>query len=88
MPLWPIHLKPNKDELLSSWLTRIAMDHGIRTVTFCGHAFPAERHPIRGLDRTYDPLMMQILAEGTGVSVERAWETSLAFDEGYQSVTA
>jgi hypothetical protein len=32
--VWPVHLKPQEDELLSSWLTRLALAHG-QTAASC-----------------------------------------------------
>jgi transposase-like protein len=32
--LWPMHIKPEEDELLSSWLTRLALAHGFRPYSF------------------------------------------------------
>ena len=32
--LWPAHVKPQQDELLSSWLVRLAMAHGVKLHTF------------------------------------------------------
>ncbi len=32
--LWPVHLKPQEDELLSSWLTRLALAHGQTVASF------------------------------------------------------
>lgn len=33
--LWPVHLKPKEDELLSSWLVRLAAAHGSPPYNFC-----------------------------------------------------
>ena len=38
-PLWPIHYKPLPDELLSSWLVRLAHGHGLKVQTFCNLIF-------------------------------------------------
>lgn len=32
--LWPIHFKPYKNELLSSWLVRLAHAHGLKIQSF------------------------------------------------------
>lgn len=33
--LWPIHFKPQPDELLSSWVVRLAHAHALKIHTFC-----------------------------------------------------
>lgn len=83
MRLWPIHPKPHADELLSSWVTRIAMANRIGTSDFCKLSLPGERVTLKEIDRTHHPEMMQALATGTGVPIERVQETSLLSDEGY-----
>ena len=83
MPLWPIHPKPKKDELLSSWLTRIARAYNVTTDDFCKAALPQDRTHFRDIDRTYDAGIFHALAEGSDVPIERVMETSLAIDEGY-----
>lgn len=83
MHLWPIHPKPHADELLSSWVTRIAMANRLSTSDFCKLSLPGERITLKEIDRTYHPEMMQALATGTGVPIERVRETSLLSDEGY-----
>ncbi len=41
--LLPVHLKPLPDELLSSWLVRIAHGHGMKLQTFCAVIFGREK---------------------------------------------
>ena len=81
--LWPIRPKPKHDELLSSWICRIAAENQMQTSALCGAVFPGERFTFREIDRTFDVATMETLAQGTGVSVDRIWEASLLSDSGY-----
>ncbi len=55
--LWPVHLKPQEDELLSSWLARLALAHGQTVATFTSQVWP-RTHPgssrCRPLERSRD----------------------------------
>lgn len=83
MQLWPIHPKPHPDELLSSWVTRIAMANQMSPSDFCKLLLPGKRITLNEIDRAYHPKLIQALATGTGVPIERVLETSLLSDEGY-----
>ncbi len=37
--IWPVHLQPQKDELLSSWIIRLAYAHGFKVESFCTKVF-------------------------------------------------
>lgn len=41
--VWPVHLKPQVDELLSSWLTRLALAHGQTVASFTNLVWPGSR---------------------------------------------
>jgi hypothetical protein len=83
MQLWPIHPKPHPDELLSSWVTRIAMANQMSPSDFCKLLLPGKRITLNEIDRAYHPKLIQALATGTGVPIERVLETPLLSDEGY-----
>lgn len=83
MQLWPIHPKPHADELLSSWVTRIAMANRMSASDFYRLSLPGKRITFTEIDRNYHPEMMQVLAEGAGVPIEHVWDASLVSDEGY-----
>ena len=83
MNLWPIRPKPKQDELLSSWLCRIAEENQMQTSAFCSAVFLGERFTFREIDRTFDFEMMANLSLGTGISIDRIWEASLLSDSGY-----
>jgi hypothetical protein len=85
--LWPIHLKPKKDELLTSWLTRLSVGHGTNLSVFFSSAF--SRLTIlkgdawnRDLDKLAGPTLLQVLAERTATPPERVFATTLAAYEG------
>lgn len=81
--LWPIRYKPFHDELLSSWLMRIAHGHGLRAQTFCNLIF-GTRYQVwnRDVDRLAPAWLIDALAQGTGVSTQTALETTLHTYEG------
>ena len=37
---FPCHVQPQADELLSSWLTRLSLAHGLQPRTFCAILWP------------------------------------------------
>lgn len=80
--LWPIHLKPLDDELLSSWLMRLSRAYGLNPHTFCRMVWPDQSIWNRDLDHLASQLVIEILAQKTGVSIQRAWRTTLPAYEG------
>lgn len=80
--LWPIHLKPKDDELLSSWLVRLAMGHGLKLHTFSSIAWPDKAIWNRDIDKSADSEIVRVLSLKTGTSLERARVTTLAAYEG------
>jgi hypothetical protein len=83
MQLWPIHPKPYPDELLSSWLMRIAIRSGFSLRTLCRQLLESEHASPREIDRVYSDNLIQNLAEGTGQSQESILKSTLVDDEGY-----
>ena len=80
--LWPIHLKPKGDELLSSWLVRLAAAHGLRVQSFCHAVLPQRRLWWQDTDLINDQEMLQALTEGTNTPLDRALDTTLTTYEG------
>jgi hypothetical protein len=39
MEIWPVHLQPLNDELLSSWMIRLAHGNGYKAHDFYAHYF-------------------------------------------------
>ncbi|NHZ78949.1 hypothetical protein F2P44_06615 [Massilia sp. CCM 8695] len=81
--LWPIRYKPLPDELLSSWLVRLAHGHGLKVQTFCNAIF-GERLQIwnRDIDRIAPPWLLNELSLRTGTPYSVAADTTLRTYEG------
>jgi hypothetical protein len=80
--LWPAHLKPQEDELLSSWLLRIAVTHGIRLDLFCSAIWSGNLVRGRDVDRLSDEAVINLLAARTGLTPARVAETTVSAYEG------
>ena len=83
-PLWPIRYKPLPDELLSSWLVRLAHGHGLKVQTFCNLIF-GNRHQVwnRDIDRLGPDWLVNELSARTGTPLEIAYGTTLRAYEGW-----
>lgn len=82
-PLWPIRYKPLPDELLSSWLVRLARGHGLRVQTFCNLIFGNQLQVWnRDIDRLGPDWIVDVLSERTGTPLVVARETTLRSYEG------
>lgn len=76
--LWPAHPKPLPDELLSSWIVRIAHANGIKLQTFCDQVFGKERQLWnRDIDRLAPPWLLAALARHTGTPISSVRRTTL-----------
>jgi TniQ protein len=53
--LWPVHLKRHEDELLSSWLARLALAHGLRLKSLAWLVCPGGSVLARDIDLCKDP---------------------------------
>ncbi|MGH9962017.1 MAG: TniQ family protein, partial [Pyrinomonadaceae bacterium] len=71
--LWPVHLKPQEDELLSSWLARLALAHGQTVATFTYRVWPGRILVGRDVDLWNDPGMFETLSTKTGTSPTRVF---------------
>lgn len=82
--LWPAHIKPKPDELLSSWLVRLAMAHSLKLHTFCALVW-SRRKQIwnRDIDKCADKTILNLLVEKTATPPSRVAQTTLAAYEGY-----
>lgn len=77
--IWPAHPKPLPDELLSSWIVRVAQANGIKLQTLCWMLFGNERSPWnRDIDRSAPPWLLQALSEHTGTNYWDIFHTTLA----------
>lgn len=82
-PLWPVRYKPREDELLSSWLTRLAHGIGLKVQTLCNLEFGNRRQVWnRDIDRLAPPWLLERLCRRTGVSPEAVAATTLRAYEG------
>ena len=83
-PLWPIHYKPLSDELLSSWLVRLAHSHGLKVQTFCNLIF-GNRLQVwnRDIDRLAPEWLITELSDRTGATIKQVMETTL---QSYQGI--
>lgn len=76
--LWPIHLKPYEDELLSSWMVRLARAYGVEPVKFWNGVsadFTDLRWPI--LDYMAPERLLSFLSQVTATPPRRIVETTL-----------
>lgn len=76
--LWPAHPHPYRDELLSSWLVRVAHANGLKVQSFCRLTFGNERQVWnRDIDRLAPLWLIEAMATRTGTTIERVWQTTL-----------
>lgn len=85
-PLWPIHLKPRTNELLSSWMIRLAHAHGYKVERMCRVLFGRD-HALwsRDVDRFVPCGVLAKLCQITGTSPEQARLTTLESYGGFLS---
>jgi TniQ len=82
--LWPIRYKPLPDELLSSWLVRLAHGHGMKAQPFCNAIFgPGLQVWNRDIDRLAPEWLIQELCDRTGTTLQAASATTLRVYEGF-----
>lgn len=75
--LWPIHLKPQADELLSSWLMRLCQAYAVKPHVFYQHIWPHKQIFNRDIDRSFDQPMLDALAVHTATPQPRVFDTTL-----------
>lgn len=78
----PFHSPPLPDELLSSWLVRLARGNGQKLHTFCDVIL--EKKPIwnRDIDKSADNKVLKILSDSTGITYSCSKNTVLNKYEG------
>ena len=81
--LWPIHLRPKEDELLSSWMVRLAYAHDIKLRTF-GRLLAGEHGEVwyRDVDRLAPKWLIAKLAQNTGLTEQAVHQCTLRAYEG------
>lgn len=81
--LWPIHLKPLPDELLSSWIVRLSHAHGYKTQTMCSILFGRQSSIWnRDIDRLAPQDVAAVLTKITGATADQFEGTTLRGYEG------
>ena len=81
--LWPVHLKPYQNELLSSWLLRLAHGHGLKLHTFCAIVFGRDKNIWnRDIDKFAPDWLLEHLAAASGTSIKDALNTTLKSYDG------
>src|SRR5438270_5206411 len=75
--LLPVHLQPKADELLSSWLVRLAIAHDKKPDTFYSLISPQRPKFPLYIDETTDDHILCRIELATGVSTERVKSTTL-----------
>lgn len=85
-PLWPIHLKPRTNELLSSWIIRLAHAHGYK-VERASRVLFGRDHAIwsRDVDRLAPSGVLTKMCEITGTDPKLANLTTLESFGGFLS---
>ena len=84
--LLPVHFQPKEDELLSSWICRLALAHGADLASFKSIIMPAQTAKraavCHDIDRSTGSKLITTLAEKAGVPVDRVFASTLAAYEG------
>lgn len=78
----PVHVKPQPDELLSSWLTRLSLAHGTELREFCAHFWPTLRVWGKDIDWRPDGEVIAVLAQKTAISPPQVLATTVKAYEG------
>ncbi|MGO9601984.1 MAG: TniQ family protein [Candidatus Binataceae bacterium] len=82
--VWPVHPHPLPDELLSSWLVRLAHANGLKVHTFFARNFGRERQIwTRDIDKFAPDWLIDGLCAGTGLDRDRIVATTLRSFEGF-----
>jgi len=76
---------PQKDELLSSWLTRVAFTHGMTLNNFFSHFIRHEGHALTrtDIDFQYHPNLWNSIANKSKIDIKTIQSLSLKSEEGY-----
>lgn len=82
--VWPVHPRPLPDELLSSWMVRLAHSNGHKTQSF--YAFYLGRSAVlwnRDVDRALPPAVIGMLGEKAAISPASLEAMTLRAFNGY-----
>ena len=82
---FPIRITPQEDEIFSSWLTRLALAHGLPGNQLAKY-FTEKKGlfaTTRDVDRLFDQSLFERLSEKTGIAVEHILSATLSSYTGY-----
>lgn len=81
--LWPCHPKPFPDEILSSWIVRVAEANGVKLQRMCWDLFGNQKSPWnRDVDRSAPKWLIKIFSDHTGLSFWDVYRTTLTTYRG------
>jgi hypothetical protein len=82
---FPLKLRPQEDELLSSWLVRLALLHRTMPMTFTNLYLPETKNKFwsADIDLQGDPAMLAALSRKSGVPAESLQAMTLRSYEGF-----
>jgi hypothetical protein len=80
--LWPIHLKPYVDELLSSWVVRLSRAYGTDARRFCASVWPRAAWS-RDIDTGSYVDVLEVLSDKTATPRARVCETTFGGYRGF-----
>jgi len=82
MPLLPCFVKPQPEELFSSWLVRLSYAHSMKVHTFTHLCFPGYQFWNRDIDRSVKNELLNAIATRTNCIYEQIFSTTLRSYEG------
>ena len=76
--IWPAHPHPLPDEILSSWIVRVAAANGVRLQPLCWMLFGNAQSPWnRDIDRNAPPWLLKAFSQHTGINYWDIFHTTL-----------
>ena len=80
--LWPVHLNPKRNEILSSWIVRNAIANACKIYTFSKFSIPGREIWARDVDKSADSYIVNCLSNKTGKSKKTINQTLLSSYKG------
>jgi hypothetical protein len=81
--VWPIHLKPYADELLSSWVVRLSRAYGMVPHRFCATLWRHAAFWDRDIDKGIDDDLLRVLADKTATPLAHVLATTVRGYPGF-----
>src|SRR5260370_39095852 len=88
--LWPAHPKLQQDEMLSSWIVRLARANGMPTRVFWRVINSDHALRFATVDRRLSEPLFRVLSEGTGVpiaEIRQACNVNDAYDADFPQIS-